>query len=100
MRYREYRRKCNETKKARARKIACIAQFCPYNCRKIEYEWPVARYADADDADYLVRRGRPHISRILKKQYTRKLRNGKRSNEVYNGSSYKRASGDFWWSIT
>lgn len=104
MRYREYRRKCNEVKSKRARRIAAVSgHIGPYTCKKKETpEWSSSheKYADAENADFIVKHGRGRSSTYLKKRYARVLRNGKNRNEVYSGASYKRASGDFWWDFS
>lgn len=98
MRYREYRRKCKETKNKRLAKLADISGYPSPAIKRKTNSAGKREYCDDNESyDFVERLYRGKSSKMLKKQYAKKLRNGKNKYTLYTGSAYKRASGDFWW---
>lgn len=103
MRYREYRRKCKDTKEKRLVSIAkynyTVGAVRVKMKAEMKHKWD-SNPDDGEPYDYFDRRWRGRRSTYLKKQYNRKLRKSSRLNMDLFGttkSGYKRASGDFWW---
>ncbi len=98
MKYRAYRR---EKKKVKDKKLERLAEFSGYPSAgvkmKVLENGKRTSWFDDNDYDYIKRFYRGHKSKILKKLYAKKLRNGKNKFELYTGSQYKKVSGDFWW---
>ena len=97
MKYRAYRR---ERKKVRDQQLIRLADFMTYPSAglkiKVLENGKRTTFFEGDH-DYVKRCYRGRRSKILKKIYTRHLRNGKNKLVLFQGSDYKRASGDFWW---
>ena len=100
MRYRAYRR---EKKKVKDKKLERLSEFSGYPSggvkMKVLENGKRTSWFDGEH-DYVKRCYRGKISSYLKKQYAKRLRNGKNKLVAYNGGDYKRASGDFWWALT
>lgn len=101
MKYREYTRKCKETKDDRAKKISLFSYKSGYrrynklNPQSERFDKYALRY---ESCDYVIKRGRNSYSAELKRIYNKKLRNSSKFNMIlFKGKGYKRVSGDFWW---
>ena len=102
MRYRAYRRKC---KKNKLKRLGKIADFSGYPTPAVRedikddepYVNPFLNNRDRRVGTYVKRIYRGNTSSYLKKQYAKKLRNGKLKYIRFKGCEYKKASGDFWW---
>lgn len=101
MKYREYRRKCKETKDSRAKKVSSFTYksgYRRYNKLNPQSERFDKYSLEDESCDYVIRRGRSSYSSELKRIYNKKLRNSSKLNMTpFKGKEYKRASGDFWW---
>ena len=96
MRYREYRRKCEQKRKQKLTRLEKHNHRAAERVLVDEHGRHIGVWKEEDkEYTYIRRKRRKRLSKGLKKMYARKLRNGRRKMEDFKGGEYKRKSGDF-----